>query len=121
MWLPKGVTSPYYVIATYLGPLHHTFANVAGLPESYSVVHDAKLKQLRFESTPTVAAYAAFANTITDITKRGVLDDADGDNISNLIEYGLAGNPYVANRQILPRICSHRNKCCFRIYAQRRF
>jgi hypothetical protein len=57
------------------------------------VVHDAKLKQLRFESTPTIAAYAAFANTITDITKRGVLDDADGNNISNLIEYALAGNP----------------------------
>lgn len=84
------------MITTYLGPLHHTFANVAGLPESYSVVHDAKLKQLRFESTPTIAAFAAFAafaNTITDITKRGVLDDADGNNISNLIEYALAGNP----------------------------
>lgn len=100
--LPAGVTSPSYVIATYTGSLTGTFVNVTGLPATYSVVYDATLKQIRLEGTPPIAGYTAFATTITDVTKRGELDDADGDDINNLLEYVLAGDPNVSNRQILP-------------------
>jgi hypothetical protein len=111
--LPAGVTSPSYVIATYSGSLTGTFANVSGLPATYSVVYDATLKQIRLEGTPPIVGYVAFSNTITDVTKRGELDDADGDDISNLLEYALGGNPNVANRLILPVIAPTETNAVF--------
>lgn len=111
--LPAGVTSPSYVIATYSGSLTGTFANVSGLPATYSVVYDATLKQIRLEGTPPIVGYVAFSNTITDVTKRGELDDADGDDISNLLEYALGGNPNIANRLILPVIAPTETNAVF--------
>lgn len=46
--------------------------------------------------------YAGFASTINDADRRGKLDDADNDGISNLLEYVLGGNPNAADPDILP-------------------
>lgn len=101
--LPAGTTQSSYVIASYTGDLTGTFANVSGLPASYAVVYDATLKQIRLEGTPA-AGYSAFASTIPDAGKRGELDDADQDGISNLLEYLLSGDPNVSGQQILPQL-----------------
>lgn len=89
------------------------FASVSGLPAGYAVVYDNTLHQIRIEGTPPAAGYDAFADTITDVTKRGELDDADSDGISNLIEYVLAGNPNLSDRQILPAFATTATNAVF--------
>jgi autotransporter-associated beta strand protein len=89
------------------------FASVSGLPAGYAVVYDNTLHQIRIEGTPPAAGYDAFADSITDVTKRGELDDADSDGISNLIEYALAGNPNLPNRQILPAFAATATNAVF--------
>jgi fibronectin-binding autotransporter adhesin len=78
------------------------FASVEGLPSGYQLVYDNVLHEVRMEQIPPSASYAVFAETITDVTKRARLDDADGDGINNLLEYTLGGNPNIADQTILP-------------------
>ncbi len=100
-------------VASLAGITGSAFASVSGLPAGYAVVYDNTLHQIRIEGTPPAAGYDAFADTITDVTKRGELDDADSDGISNLIEYAIAGNPNLPNRQILPAFAATATNAVF--------
>ncbi len=92
----------YVLIDSAAAITGNAFAAVEGLPSGYGIVYDNALNEVRMEQIPTTADYSVFAGTITDVTKRGQLDDADGDGTNNLLEYTLGGDPNAADRSILP-------------------
>ena len=83
-----------YVMATYTTTLTGTFANVTGLPASYSLKYDAVNKQILLVQGGYDAWAAAMGLTVG--VNDGKLQDPDGDGVSNLMEYALGGNPLSA-------------------------
>ncbi len=53
-------------------------------------------------SAGSASGFSAFAGTITNAALRGPLDDADGDGVSNLIEYVLGGDPNISDPSVRP-------------------
>jgi len=90
------------------------FASVEGLPSGYQIVYDNVLHEVRMEQIPPAASYSVFAETITDVTKRARLDDADGDGTNNLLEYTLGGNPNISDQNILPAFSQTETNVIFR-------
>jgi fibronectin-binding autotransporter adhesin len=104
----------YVLIDSATAITGNAFASVEGLPSGYGIVYDNALNEVRMEQIPTTADYTVFAGTITDITKRAPLDDADGDGTNNLLEYALGGDPNVADRSILPAYSETETNVVFR-------
>lgn len=104
----------YVLIDSAAAITGNAFAAVEGLPSGYGIVYDNALNEVRMEQIPTTADYSVFAGTITDVTKRGPLDDADGDSTNNLLEYTLGGDPNVADRSILPAYSETETNVVFR-------
>jgi autotransporter-associated beta strand protein len=65
--------------------------------DTSSFATDGKIKVVS-----VATGFDVFATTITDPEARGALADADGDGVSNILEYVLGGNPNVASQDILP-------------------
>lgn len=104
----------YILIDSAAAITGNAFAAVEGLPSGYGIVYDNALNEVRMEQIPTTADYSVFAGTITDVTKRGPLDDADGDGTNNLLEYTLGGDPNVVDRSILPAYSETETNVVFR-------
>jgi hypothetical protein len=65
--------------------------------DTSSFATDGKIKVVS-----VATGFEVFAQSITNPDDRDPLDDADGDGISNLLEYVLGGVPTVAAQTILP-------------------
>lgn len=108
-------TAPSYVLIDAATAMTgSTFASVDGLPSGYQIVYDNTLHEVRMEQIPPTASYSVFADTIVDVTKRGRLDDADGDGTNNLLEYTLGGNPNLSDPSILPTFSQTEANVVFR-------
>ena len=90
-------------LMTYTGTLTGTFT---GLPEGASltvgpnefIIRYADAKKVTLEAAgAATGGFDAWALTITDPSKRGRNDDADGDGLSNLQEYLFGTNPNSQN------------------------
>ncbi len=93
-----ALTSPKYVVAKYTGNLTGTFSSVT-LPPGYTLNHDTTQKEV-FISGGGGAGFSTYMNSFTGLGEaaKTATADPDGDGISNLLEYSLAGlDPTINN------------------------
>lgn len=93
-------TQPEYIIATYTGTYTGTPAAVTGMPGGYKI-DVATPGQIKLVQSGGYAGWAADKGLLESNNGRSM--DPDGDGVSNLREYYLAGDPLVPDSSILPR------------------
>ena len=88
-------TQPAYIIATYSG-LSGSFATITGMPAGYGVVYNHnnqnQIAIVQGATTPFGTWIDGFTS-ITDPDDKLPGADADGDGVTNLVEFALNGDP----------------------------
>lgn len=90
-------TAATYVVASYSGTLTGTFGSVTGLPAGYTLDYgtgsNSQITLTNPNADPFIGWIDGFYPGETDPLIVGKDADPDGDGQSNLVEFGLGGNP----------------------------
>lgn len=89
------------VLLTFTGTRNGDFST-ATLPAGWEIQYDDDAKQIRLVETVVPADFAAWIGTFATNGHSGFTDDADGDGISNGLEFLLGGDPLVPNSAPMP-------------------
>lgn len=82
------------ILATYTGTRSGEFTDVT-LPPGWEIEYDDIAKQIRLVETPVAADFAAWIDGFATNGQSGFNDDADGDGVSNALEFLFGGDPLI--------------------------
>ncbi|MCW1886132.1 hypothetical protein OKA04_15445 [Luteolibacter flavescens] len=88
-------TAENYILAKYTGTLTGTPSGMS-VPSGYALEHDATAKEIHLKKVTVGGGYSSFIAQFPGLSEADKLPgaDPDGDGLSNLIEYAIAGmNP----------------------------